>query len=224
LSPHFPYTTLFRSRIVQAGVLVPAGLEVLNAPGGVFDHLLLGAEHDRLGRAGLHAGRFLPHRHPVRAQGALVDPVVLLGQARDVERAAGDAVAAADAVFLVEIHDAVVVLHDRARCRAGLQAARVLAVHAAVLADQPLQRALVGLALGEAHQGPGLRGEVVRVVVDAGVLPDAVAQVVPLHARHLAGLAADAPGGVDQLGHPAAHGGVGARGGRLHGGGGDPAD
>ena len=45
-----------------------------------------------------------------------------------------------------------------------------------------------------------LGGEVARVVVDAVVVADLVAQVVPLHARDLAGLAADALGDVDQLG------------------------
>ncbi len=46
-------------RVVQAGVLVAAFLQVLDALGGVDLHVLLGAEHDGAGRAGLDAGRFL---------------------------------------------------------------------------------------------------------------------------------------------------------------------
>src|SRR2546427_10102844 len=80
----------------------------------MFGHRLLAAEGDRAGRAGLHAGRFLAHGHPVRTQRALVGLVVLLGNARHVERAAGHAVTAADAVLFLEIDDAVGVLDDRA--------------------------------------------------------------------------------------------------------------
>ena len=106
---------------------------------GVLLHLLLGAEHDRLGRAGLGAGRALADRDAVGAERALVGLVVDLGDARDVERASLDAIAAADAVLVDEVDDAVGVLHDRAGRRARLQAARIRAVHAAVLADQPLE-------------------------------------------------------------------------------------
>src|SRR5262245_32110547 len=165
-------------------------------------HVLLAAEDDGAGRAGLHARRLEADRDAVRAQGALVGLVVLLGDPRNVERAARDAVAAADAVLLLEIDDAVRVLHDRAGRRAGLEAARLGAVHAAVLADQPLQRQafLLAFDLGEAHQRPGARVEVRGVVVDADVVADLGAQLVPFHARDLAGLAADALGLVDELG------------------------
>src|SRR5882724_2458092 len=163
-------------------------------------HVLLGPEHQRTGGTGFDAGRLEPHRHAVGAQGAFVGLVIALGDARDVERAAGDAVPAADAVLFVKVHNAVRVLHDRARRRAGLQAPRVGAVHAAVLADQPLEIALGVLVFGEAHQRPGLAGQIARVVVDAGVAADLVAQIVPFHARDLAGLAADELGRVDELG------------------------
>ena len=113
---------------------------------GLLDHLLLGAEHDRAGRAGLGAGRLLADRDAVGAERALVGLVVVLAIARDVERAALHAVAAADAVLLDEIDDAVGVLHDRARRRAGLEAARIGAMHAAVLADQPFEIAAFGFS------------------------------------------------------------------------------
>ncbi|MNC50503.1 hypothetical protein D3C75_997480 [compost metagenome] len=103
-------------------------------------------------------------------------------------------------MVLVEVDDAVGVLDDRPRARAGLQATWVGTVHAAVLADQPLQVAVVALVLGKAHQCPGLGSEVLGVVVGAVVVANLVTQFIPLRARHLAGLAADALGSVDQLG------------------------
>src|SRR5690606_21941460 len=66
--------------------------------------------------------------------------------------------------------------------------------------DQPLQVAVVALVLGEAHQGPGLGGEVLGVIVGAVVVADLVTQFVPLRTCHLTGLAANALGGVDQFG------------------------
>ena len=133
---------------------------------------------------------------------AFVGLVVDLGDARDVEGTALHAIAAADAVLVHEVDDAVGVLHDGAGRRAGLEAARILAMHAAVLADQPLEIAgLRVLPLGEAHQRQGVRRQVVRVVVDADVDADLLAQVVPLQAGDLAGLAADALRDVDELGH-----------------------
>src|SRR5207249_4329339 len=87
-----------------------------------------------------------------------------------------DAVPAADAVLFVKVHDTVRVLHDRTRRRAGFQAPRVGAEHAAVLADQPFEIALGVLVLGEAHHRPGLAAEIAGVVVDADIAADLVAQ------------------------------------------------
>ena len=87
---------------------------------------------------------------------ALVGLVVDLADARDVERASLDAIAAADAVLADEVDDAVGVLHDRAGCRARLEAARILAMHAAVLADQPFEIAFACPLFGEPHQRPGV--------------------------------------------------------------------
>src|SRR5690606_28342663 len=97
----------------------------------------LGAENDGAGRTGFDTGRLLPHGHPVGAQVALIGFVVFLGYARDIEGTARYAIAAAYAVFLMKVDDAVVVLDDGAWSRTGFQAARVFAVHAAVFADQP---------------------------------------------------------------------------------------
>src|ERR1700678_357715 len=76
-------------------------------------------------------------------QRAFVGFVVDLADAGNVERTALHAIAAADAVLADEVDDAVGVLHDCAGRGAGLEAARILAVHAAVLADQPFEIALV---------------------------------------------------------------------------------
>src|SRR6185437_14016249 len=137
------------------------------------------------------------------AQRAFVGLVVPLGDAWDVEGAGRHAVAAADAVFLLEIHDAVGVLHDGAGGRAGLEAALVGAVHAAVLADQPFEIPFGILVLREAHQCPRAVGQVCGILVAAEVAADLIPQIVPLHARDLTGLAADALGGVDELRHRA---------------------
>src|SRR5690606_7345924 len=96
--------------IIQAGVVVASRLQIHNAVVGVFLHVFLGAEDDGAGGAGLDAGRLLAHRHPIGTQSAFIGLVVFLGKPGNVERAAGDAIAAAYAVFLVEIHNAVVVL------------------------------------------------------------------------------------------------------------------
>src|SRR5438067_4005289 len=186
-------------RVVEARLLEAAGLEVRDPLGRVQLHILLGAEDQSAGRAGLDAGRLETDRDAIRAQGALVGLLIALGDARDIERAAGDAVAAADAVLLVEVHDTVRVLHDGAGRRARLQASRVRAMHASVLADQPLEIALGILVLRKTHHRPGRFAQVGRVVIYTDVGADLVAKIVPLHAGDLAGLAADAFGGVDEL-------------------------
>src|SRR5712671_566540 len=139
-------------------------------------HVLLGAEYERAGRARLDASRLEAHGDAIGAQRALVGLVILLGDPRYVERAPRDAIAAADAILLVEIHDAVGVLDDRAGRRAGLQTPWIGAVHAAILADEPLQIALRILHLGEAHQRPRACAQIVRVLVSPDVRADLVAQ------------------------------------------------
>ena len=188
-------------RIIQPGILEAARLEVLDPIAGPVGHVGLGPEHDRAGRAGLHAGRLQPHAHAIGAEGALVRLVVDRVDAGNVERAAFDAVAAADAVLADEVDDAVGVLHDGARRRACLQATRILAMHAAVLADQPLQVALFVFPFGEPHQRPDAGIQVHGIVVGSLEIAHLGPQVVPLHAGRLARLAADAAADVDQLGH-----------------------
>ena len=189
-------------RIVKAGVLEAARLQVLDPTGGVLLHLLLGAEHDRVGRTGLGAGRPLPDSNPIRAQRALVGSLINFRDTRDVERASLDAITAADAFLVVEVDDAVRVLNDRAGRRAGLQTAWIGAMHASVLADEPFQILALRIdPFGEPHDGERLGREVDRIVVDAVVEADFFCSIVPLHAGDLASLAADAFRHIDQLRH-----------------------
>ncbi len=124
-------------RIVETGVVIAAGLQVLDAAFGVLLHFFFGAEGDGVGRTGLGASRTLADGNAIRAKRALIRFVIDLGDARNVERATFHAVAAADAVLVHEVDDAVRVLNDRAGRGAGLETARILAMHATVLADQP---------------------------------------------------------------------------------------
>src|SRR6478736_6467259 len=102
-------------RIVEAGICEAARLEVGNPLSGPFRHGAFRAKQDCSGRACLDASRFQTYADPVRAQGALVRLMIDLADPWDVERAAFDAVAAADAVLADEIDDAVGVLHNRTR-------------------------------------------------------------------------------------------------------------
>ena len=74
-------------------------------------------------------------------------------------------------------------------------------MHAAVLADQPLEVALLVLPFREAHQRPHIGAQVHRVLVGALEIADVLAQVVPFHAGGLASLAADAARHIDELSH-----------------------
>src|SRR5262249_10775236 len=121
-----------------------------------------------------------------------------------------------DALGGVHVDDAVLVLDDRSRRGTGGEAARVLAVHALVLAHQPGE-AVVGLLLLEADEVPVVGVQGGQRLVRARLLGGDHRQVVPLLTGHLAGLAADAGGGVDQLGddrEPAERRAVSALGGR----------
>src|SRR5262245_24308683 len=93
--------------IVEAGVLEAARLQVGDAALGVLLHVLLGAEHDCLGRTGLGAGWALADRNAVGTERTLVSLMIDFGDARDVERTAFHAVATADTLLVIEVHDAV---------------------------------------------------------------------------------------------------------------------
>ena len=186
-------------RVVQAGVVVAAFLQIRDTVFRMVDHVFLGAEHQRPGRTRLDARRLHADRDTVGTQGAFINRGIFLRDPRDVERTTCDAITAADTVLFVEIDDAVRILDDGARRGAGGKAARIGAVQATVLADQPFE-AIVRLLLVEAHHGPRFVTEVARAVELPVVRADLVAQVVPFHARGFTGFTPDTFGDVDQLG------------------------
>src|SRR5262249_16354386 len=143
-------------RIVDSRVGEAVRLQLLDTLVGDVEHLVLRTKLQAARRTGLHAGRLQADRHAIRAHRALVDPVGLLAELRHIEWTAGHAVAAPDALVLLEIHDAVCVLHDGARRWTGDEAAWLGAVHALVLPHQPVQPAFV-LVLAEPDQIPEAR-------------------------------------------------------------------
>src|SRR5262249_26058523 len=122
-------------RVVNASVReVVMLLQLLGAGVRELQHVVLRAEMQTAGGAGLNASRLEVLRDAIRAQRALVDALGFLVEFGDIEWAAADAIAAANALILLEIDDAVSVLHDSAIGRACFQAARLGAVHALILA------------------------------------------------------------------------------------------
>src|SRR5690606_41691532 len=106
---HVRAADAFRS--VHARVLAAARFGIRDALGRVLQHVLLRAEHERPGRARLDAGRLATDRDAIGAQRALVGLSVDLRDPRDIERAARDAIAAADAVLAVRGEHAARVVH-----------------------------------------------------------------------------------------------------------------
>src|SRR5262249_27463149 len=109
---------------------------------------------------------------------------------------------AADAVVLLEIDDAVLILHDRVLGRTRSQAPWIGAMHALILAHEPGQRAVFALVLHELDQVPIIPRRFRHRLI--GVLKRRLAkrQIVPLQARDLAGLASDAGSRIDQFRDP----------------------
>src|ERR1700719_3998117 len=99
---------------------------------GELLHFLLGPEVKAAGRARLDARGFQALRDAVHAQRALEDFTCRRAELRNIERAAAHAVAAADAMVLLKIHNAVDVLHDGAVRGTGDQASGLLTVHALI--------------------------------------------------------------------------------------------
>src|SRR5689334_7015005 len=97
----------------------------------------------------LNARRLKSFAYAVGAKRALEHPVRLRIHLRNVERAAGDAVAAADTVGLLKIYDSVRVLNDGAVRGTRRKAAGLGAMHALILAHEPHQRAVFALMFVE---------------------------------------------------------------------------
>src|SRR5260370_7728018 len=111
--------------VLMRGVLA----QLLCAITGQLQHVRLAAEVEAARGTGLDAGRLEPRAHAVRAQRALVDLLRLRIKLGDIERAACDAILAANAELLLEIDDAVGVLHAPPVARTTPQPARPGALH-----------------------------------------------------------------------------------------------
>ena len=187
-------------RVVHAGVREIGMLaELLRAVSSELKHVVFRTKVQAAGRTRLDARRLESLAHAVGTERTFEDAMRLRIHLRNVERAAGDAVTAPDAIGLLKIHDAIGVLHDGAVGGTGGQTARLGAVHALVLAHEPHQRAVFALVLVEEDQVPVIPARLRHRLV--GVTEDGFAerQVVPFHAGHFAGFAADAGGGVDEF-------------------------
>ena len=187
-----------RLRIVDSRLVVPKVLlELMRALVGDELHVIFRAEFQAAGRARFDARRFQTLADAIGAKRALVDFFGRLVELGDVEGATGSAELTADAVFLLEIHDAIRVLHNGAVGWTRPQTPGIGAVHALILAHQPLNRAvftLVLIELDEVPEVPTRFGHRLVGVVE-GRFPER--HIVPLDARHLAGLASNARRGID---------------------------
>ncbi|MPN22186.1 hypothetical protein SDC9_169569 [bioreactor metagenome] len=99
----------------------------------------------------------------------------------------------------LKIDNPVGILDDCTCRRAGLQAARIFTVHAAVFTNQPFQFAVL-FGFAKTHHRPGLGAEIGGVVVHPDTMSYLVTDIVPLRAGHLAGFAAHTGGDVNELG------------------------
>src|SRR5207244_1019219 len=126
--------------------------KLLGALAGKVQHVILAAEVQTARRAGLDARGLQPFANAIRAKSALENAMRLRVHFRNVKGAPGDAVAAADAIGLLEINDAVGVLHDGTVRGTRRQASGLRAMHALVLAHQPHQRDRKSTRLNSSHQ------------------------------------------------------------------------
>ena len=187
-------------RIVDARLLDSVVLtKLLGASLREVHHVVLGSEVETAGGAGLDASRLQSLAHPVNAQRALEH---LLGRGIElgnIERTSADTIAAANAILLLKINDAIGVLHDRAIGGTRLQASRIGAVHALVFAHEQRDAAVFALVLVELDEVPVIPRRFRHRLV--AVVEHRVGEriPVPLETCHFTGFAADARGGVNQF-------------------------
>ena len=185
-------------RIVDRCLCEPVGVELLDPLIGDLEHRVLRAELQAARGAGLDARGLKTHRHAIDAHRALVHALGLRVELGNVEGASGHAVPAADALVLLKVDNAVGVLHDGPGRGARGEAPGLGAVHALVLAHQPVERAVL-LVLPELDQVPEVRRHVGQRLVRPHLHRGFRRQIVPLLTGDLAGLAADARRRVDEL-------------------------
>src|SRR5579859_237786 len=162
-------------------------------------HVIFAAEMQAACWTRFDARRLQSFAHAVRAQGALEDAVRFRIHLRNIEGTARDAVAAANAVGLLKINNAVGVLHDGAIGGARSKASRLRAVHALILPHQPHERAVVLLMLVEKNQVPIIPARFRHRLIGVVEHRFAEGQIVPLHAGNFASFAADASCGIDKF-------------------------
>src|SRR5205823_519494 len=177
----------------------PVLFQSLHTRLGLAKKVFARAEAEAVRRASLDAGGLESHGDAVCTEGALVNLLCDWIQLGHVERTAGHAIAAADALVLIEIDDAVRVLDDGAGRGARAQATRIDAVHALILGHEP-HRLPVLFGLVELDQVPEAVRQIGKGLVGPGKVTDGELLVVPFLAGHLARLAADTGRSVDQLG------------------------
>src|SRR5579864_6531214 len=128
-----------RLRIIDARLSKSKILaQLLGSLLGDVRHVVFRAELQAARGAGFDAGRLQALTDAIGAERALVDFLRGRIEFRNIEGASGNAEFAADAILLLEIDDAVGVLHDGAVGGTGAQASGIGAVHALVLAHEPL--------------------------------------------------------------------------------------
>src|SRR5947209_11736740 len=123
---------------------------IAKLPGAAFgdaDHVIFGAKMQASSRTRLDARGLQPFTHAIGAERALKHLLSSGIEFRNIERTSTDAVAAANAVLLLKIDDAIRVLDDGAVCRASAQTSRIGAVHALMFAHQQQHAAVVALVL-----------------------------------------------------------------------------
>src|SRR5450759_1472064 len=185
---------------VQLGLAEAFLLELLYARLAGREHLVAGAEEQRMRRTRLHAGGLDVLVDTFVAQGALVGDAEVRPILGNLERAGGGAVLAADALGAVELDRTVVELADGAY-RADRQTGRIGAVVTRLPHEGPLD-AIVGRLRSEGHQQTGVAVERGHALVGAGVLiavlEEARGHHVPLLALYRAALARTALRGIVQ--------------------------
>src|SRR6266478_6511727 len=194
---------------VEIRATLPGLVELAHPAPGHLLQVRDRAEVDGLGRARLGARRLEAHLHPVVAERALLRGARHRVHADHPERARADAVPAAVARVRLDDHRVELGADDGAG-RAHLEAAGVSAVLADVAHHEPAPVLPVGAELlYELHVAPVDAVERARVVVAVAAqhadTPVPRRELVPLLARHLARLAADADGGVGVEAHRLRH-------------------
>lgn len=189
-----------RLRVIDARVLESRyGPQLLHSLVGQHKHVVFRSKVETSRRTRLDAGGFKSLPYAVGTQRALVDFFRIRTELRHVERTSGNAELTADAILLLKIDDAILVLHDGAVGGARGEAPWISAVHALVLAHQPLERAIFIRDFVELDQVPVIPVRVghglIRVVEHGGL----ERHVVPLHAGHFARFATNAGRRVDEL-------------------------